>query len=123
MIIAMPVWNGRISPVFDSAQKLLITEYSDKQLVRQIEESFIEKIPQKRVQELVDLQVQVLICGAISQCLWQMMVAAGIQVIPFIKGNTDIVLNAFTDGKLLRPSFLMPGCCGRKHRFRGKNNF
>jgi len=39
-----------------------------------------------------------------------MIVASGIDIIPFLRGRVDDVLNAYFSGRLLEPGFMLPGC-------------
>jgi len=52
----------------------------------------------------------VLLCGALSRPLDRMLTAAGIEIIPFLRGRADDVLNAYFAGRLLEPGFMLPGC-------------
>jgi len=72
-----------------------------------------------RARRLTELGVHVLICGAISWPLEAMLVSAGVRVIAQTCGPVEDVLRAFLAGQLASEAFLMPGCCGRRRRFRG----
>jgi len=80
----------------------------------------VEEDPQKRAAFLAGTGVGVLICGAISWPLQMAVSAAGIEVIPQTCGDVEAVLAAFLNGGLNRGGFLMPGCCGRRRRFRAR---
>jgi len=45
--------------------------------------------------------------------------ASGINIIPWISGPTEDVLEAYLQGTLSHPNFLMPGC--KKNRLRQKD--
>jgi predicted Fe-Mo cluster-binding NifX family protein len=61
--------------------------------------------------------VEVLICGAISRYFYSLLInVAGIDVIPWVSGSIEEVLNAYMKGNLYRQKFLMPGCCWHKGR-------
>jgi predicted Fe-Mo cluster-binding NifX family protein len=62
-----------------------------------------------RAAELRRYGVDLLICGAISAQLQFRIVAAGIQVIPFLCGPVDEVLDAYLNDRLARRAFAMPG--------------
>ena len=57
--------------------------------------------------------VSILVCGAISRPLHEMIILNGIQVIPFIAGDLDEVIGAWLSDALDNDRFAMPGCCGR----------
>ena len=110
MRIALAVWNGRISPVFDSSQRLLLVEVEGDRKLSEREEALLHRFPPGRVAELRQLQIQTLICGAISRPLATLITASGIRLITFVAGDVKPVLNAFLAGRLPGPGFWMPGC-------------
>jgi predicted Fe-Mo cluster-binding NifX family protein len=110
MKVAIPIWNGRVSPVFDTAGGLLVVETDGDQAVRQAHETLGAKSPRERLERLQDLQVNILICGAVSRFLAELITAAGIELVPFIAGDVEEVLEAFLHNGLSEPAFAMPGC-------------
>jgi len=120
MKVAIPHWQGRVSPVFDVATRLLIVEVADGQISGRSEVPLSSTDPAQRAGELAGSRTNVLICGAISWPLEITVSSVGIQVIAQICGQVEEVLKAFLEGKLSDPAFLMPGCCGRRRRFRGR---
>jgi predicted Fe-Mo cluster-binding NifX family protein len=114
MRVAIPLWQGRVSPVFDEARRILLVDVSkDKEQHRQ-EESLIARNPFERAQLLPKLGVDLLICGMISQTQRTALASAGINVIPHICGCMEEVIAAFLDGRIENGALLMPGCGGRK---------
>lgn len=118
MKIAIPVWNGLVSSVFDFAGLLIVVDIDGK---RQISRSQIQleqqDIPQ-RVNKLAGEGIEVVICGAISRPLASALSACNIEVIPFVSGSVDEVLEAYLDNRLAEPRFLQPGCWpGARKRF------
>ena len=63
-----------------------------------------------RCKRMVQLDVQVLICGAISRPLEEALAPEAVRIIPNTCGSVDQVLEAFRLGKLTDKTFLMPGC-------------
>ena len=118
MRVAIPTWIDRVSPVFDVARRLVVvTLGGDRQVKR--EEAAIEAADLAvRVARVTQLGVDVLICGAISMPLEAMLASAGIRVIPHKCGRVEDIVVAFASGQLTDETFLMPGCCGRRGRFR-----
>ena len=118
MRVAIPAYGGRISPVFDAAQHLLIIdilngeERGRNELVMQAPESL------RRARWVTGLGVNVLICGAISWPLAALLESAGVRVISRKCGHVEDVLRAFKSGGLSQDAFLMPGCRGRRRRKR-----
>jgi len=110
MKIAIPVWNGYVSNVFDFAHKLLLVEIEDGKETGRSEVELKDKSLPVRTNKLNDLRVNVLVCGAISQALAQMVTASGIQLLPYVTGRADEVLQAYMTGTLVQRRFAMPGC-------------
>jgi predicted Fe-Mo cluster-binding NifX family protein len=119
MRVALTAWDGRISPVFDTARRVLIVDVEDGLSVRRMEEPLEEGLPDRRLARLTALKVETLICGAISRPLADMVQAAGLQLVPFVAGPVEEVLRAYVNGSLPAAVFQMPGCCGARRRFRG----
>jgi len=114
MRIAIPVWQGRVSPVFDEASRILLVDISEKQEKHRQEESLTSRNPFERAQFLPRLGVDLLICGMISQTQQAALCSAGIQIIPCICGTMEEVIAAFLDGRIESEAMRMPGCAGRK---------
>lgn len=110
MRIAVPTWEGRVSPVFDTARRILVVHVENGEIRSRREESLAGGMPPAITAQLGGLGVNVLICGAVSRPLANMIVASGIELIPFAGGDVDEILRAFLAGKVLEPAFLMPGC-------------
>ena len=120
MRVAVPVWQGRVSPVFDVAGQLLLVELVQGVEVSRREYPLPDAEPQQRAAQLSELQVETLICGAISQALEALLTENGIRVHGRVCGNVDDVLKAFVAGTLGESQYAMPGCCGQqRRRFRG----
>lgn len=119
MKVAIPTWDDRVSPVFDVARHLLVVDVEDDAEIGRSEVVMEEAAFAPKAKRFADLGVKVLICGAISWPLEQMLVSAGVSVIPQACGMVEDVLEAFISGQLTEQAFLMPGCCGRRRRLRG----
>lgn len=119
MKVALPVWNGRVSPVFDAATRMLIVEMGEGGEVARREELIGDTLAPRRAWRLRELGVNVLLCGAISRPLSAMLAGAGITVVPFVTGEVEEVLSAYLTGAIAEPQYLMPGCGGRRMRHRG----
>jgi predicted Fe-Mo cluster-binding NifX family protein len=120
MRLAIPVWQGRISPVFDVAGQLLLVELTDSREVAREERLVEGNTADERAKNLAELGVGTLICAGISQSLETGLTDRGVRVIARICGNVEEVLAAFVTGRLREERFAMPGCCGqRRQRHRG----
>ena len=118
MRVALTIWNGHISPVFDVSRTLLILEVEDGAILDEWTEALPESEASAKISKLAELEVKTLICGAISHPLQGMAAARSIQLIPFVAGEVQKVKEAFLSGALPSPLFLMPGCRGGGKKYR-----
>jgi predicted Fe-Mo cluster-binding NifX family protein len=119
MRVAIPQWQGRVSPVFDVAGTLLLVEVADGGEIGRQEVTLTTTDPTRRAEQVARLPADVLICGAISWPLEVALRSAGVQVISQICGQVNDVMHSFLVGDIESDAFRMPGCCGRR-RFRGR---
>ena len=84
MRIALPIWNGRISPLFDSATQLLVVEVSNSSEARRWEVALGGGSARARAKRLAGLGIDILICGGISTSCIQLLESEGIAPIPWI---------------------------------------
>lgn len=114
MTLAMPIWEGRISPVFDVARHLLLVELENGSERSRQERLVTEHSLHNWVTMLAELGVDSLVCGAITDELAAALMRGGVQIVPWIKGEVQPVLAAYLAGELSDPSFAVPGSrCGR----------
>ena len=109
MKVALPVWQGRVSSVFDFAHRLLVVEFEKGREKSRQEIVIVEQSGPNRAAMLKQLGVRVLICGAISRLLAEMINSSGIQVLPFVSGSTEQIINAYKTGQLSQPQYILPG--------------
>ncbi len=122
MKAAFAHWDGRIAPVFDTAGRVRIIEVQAGRIVGEAHETLPEDAPAQKALRLAGLEIDTLVCGAISRTLYGMITAYGIQVIPFVAGDLGEVVAAWQAGTLEHDAFAMPGCCGRGRRWFGGRN-
>jgi predicted Fe-Mo cluster-binding NifX family protein len=125
MRLAIAEWNGYVSPVFDTAGRVRIVETDTPLDTEGHMAEITEEDAARRALRLVELRVDVLICGAISRPLEAMIAAQGIRVVPRVCGPASEVIQSFAINPALPDEFAMPGCCrrggghGRRRRQRG----
>lgn len=120
--IAIPVWDGRVSPVLDTAARLWVCDISSHS---QGAANMVEVGPadiRQRAQLIRNLGVHTLLCGALSRQLHNLLVSTGVVVRPWLTGSVEDVLAAYTEGRLNADSFLLPGCRRRRQRGRSMGN-
>jgi hypothetical protein len=82
MRVAIPFFDGRISPVFDTARRLLLVDIEGGREVWRTEQIVEEPELGPRARRVAELGADVLICGAISWPLEVMLLSARVEVIP-----------------------------------------
>jgi predicted Fe-Mo cluster-binding NifX family protein len=107
--IAIPEWDGRVSPVFDAAEHIRVMDFEQRREVARYCVDLARYNPDLRAAQLAHLGVNVLVCGAISHSLHRGMNAFGIRVIDGLCGETDAVIKALlTNGQIPAP-LRLPG--------------
>ena len=112
MTIAIPVSQDRISPVLDTAARLLlVTRRRGKEVERK--EFVLSPLPAESLAySVAELRVDMLLCAALSESLLRALERRGVRVKPHLCGEVESVLRAFDCGQLRRDEFRMPGCWG-----------
>lgn len=112
MLIAVPNCQGRVSPVFDVAARLLLVRLKGEAELERREIVLFEKRTDELVRDLKKLGIKVLICGGISQGLQVALEHVGIRILSQVCGEVEAVIIAYRQGTLLKNAeFIMPGCC------------
>ncbi len=109
MKVAMTVWGNRISPVFDSAQTILLAEIAGGAVVDEQREFLPRMVAAGLARMVSEKGIDVLICGAISEHPAQIIQQSGIRLLSFVGGSADDFLSTYAAGKSIT-SFMMPGC-------------
>jgi len=95
MKIAIPVFHTKISPRFDSTQGFILLQVEKSEVVRR------ENIPTKgwpasgKIKQLVDLEVDTLICGGIDLESLQQLNFNGIKIYSWITGEFEDAVTRF----------------------------
>jgi predicted Fe-Mo cluster-binding NifX family protein len=106
MRIAIPAWNGRISPVFDVARSIRVIDITDGGVTHTKNHALKNE---SRAAKLVELGIDLLICAAISTPLEATMWVSGIEVISDICGTVEEIVEAFSSGDRELTRFRSPG--------------
>jgi len=121
MKVAMTVWGNRISPVFDSAQTILLADIEDGKIVdrrrdflpRMVAPGLPRMVAPGLARMVAEKGIDTLICGAISERPSQIIKQSGIKLLSFVGGNAENFLEAYAEGGPLE-LFRMPGCCNKR---------
>ena len=109
MRIAIAHWRDRVSPVFDVSDRIVLVDIENGRELQRKDQQLRSRKEFERAQEVCGHGAQVLLCGAVSNSMQTALRRTGIQVISFICGDLEDVLNAFMDGRLSDKCYQMPG--------------
>jgi len=104
--------------VFDVSNTLCVVELDGNKEKRRWNITLVNQDPFTRAKEISSIGVKVLICGAVSRILHMSLASAAIDVIGFMCGDLESVLEAFLQGQLWSGRFSMPGCFSQQQRLR-----
>lgn len=109
MRLGIPIWRDQVSPVFDVASQLLVV---DVEHGHETGRQFVQLGAlgeAGRTQRLAALHLDVLVCGAITRPLEEMVAAAGVEVISMVSGPIELVAGFIVAGRHFPRQYLMPG--------------
>jgi predicted Fe-Mo cluster-binding NifX family protein len=115
MKVALSVFKGCISTVFDASQHLLVLEINGSGEQKRTMVKLETNDPIRRASQLSEEGINVLICGAISMPMQASISARSIVVYPFVRGKLEDVISAYHDGNLGQAVYSLPGCRRRRH--------
>ena len=109
MKVAVTVWQNTVSTVCDFSSRLLVFNVTEGEVKNRSFVPFETRFLPERVNQLVALGVEVLLCGAVSRPLERMIHASGVKVIPCLRGSIEEIIRAYLDGSLCNNRFTLPG--------------
>jgi len=109
MKVAITVWEDCVSSVLDFSQRLFVVELNDRGEMSPVQIVLLEQGALARLAKMRELDIDVLICGAVSQPLAAAFTSSGIRLLPYVTGKVDDVLKAYQTGELGLPQFRLPG--------------
>lgn len=107
--IAVPIFNGRVSPVLDTCTQLCMVESSGASPAANRTLPMKSSSIYERSGEMIKYGVQIIICGAVSEAFYNLLTEAGIDLVCGVTGDVDEVIAAHRNGTLNQPRFRMPG--------------
>ncbi len=116
-MVAMPVYQERISPLLDVAKKFVIFELESGEIRQKLIIDIHAEADPFRIEKLREIGVSVIISGAVSGVVSRMINERGIRLISWVNGPVDDVIELYIRDAL-RPYCPAPRGCGRKRRQR-----
>lgn len=102
--------ENRVAYRLDCAETILVASKDRNGNVRLEEAALSERDPIRRVQQIADLGIETLICGAVSGFVFRMFQHHGVRVIGGVIGDAQDVLDHYLSGNLRAGAILQkPG--------------
>lgn len=109
MRLGVAIWGSEVSPVFDFSHRILVVQCDAHCKQVRYRYDIPDESMAARAERLRELGVNVLVCGAISNPLADMVRGLGITLIPWKCGLVEEVLLAYFTGTLRDSRFTLPG--------------
>lgn len=99
-LVAIPVFEERISPLLDVAERFVLFEVNNGSVTQKVVITISAETERLRIQKLKELGVAVVICGAVSRHLSFIINETGIKNISWINGPVDDAIKSFLNNTL-----------------------
>ena len=113
MKVAVPRFGEDIAPCFEYSATITIFTFRGKKIVDVTDFTLQSRDALDRFRLLRDQQVKTLICGGLQDYFEDLLKANGINVISWVSGNVEKLLERFIEGRLVsNPRSLFAGSTG-----------
>lgn len=103
MRVAVPIWHNRVSPVLDSAQRVLLLDVAAGAVTTRAELQITSADPVSKARELAAWGAKLVVCGGLSRTLAMVLQSEGIGVVANVSGEVDTAVSRALAGNLERP--------------------
>jgi len=97
--IAIPLFGSRVSPRFDCAQNFMLVTIKNGEMEKGDTVVLVQTNPLEKINTLIRLGVDVIICGGVSKFYEQLLEGEGVQLISGVRGEVNDILAQFMSGK------------------------
>lgn len=115
-LLAIPVFQDRISPLLDEARRFILVELTDGSVLQRSVVTLNAGSAMLRMAKLKEIGVSVIISGAVSGYLSAFINEQGFIHYSWASGQVDEVVSLYLDGRL-KPA----GDCGKPCRGSGRS--
>ncbi|HOK02008.1 MAG: hypothetical protein BWY23_00291 [Spirochaetes bacterium ADurb.Bin218] len=99
-LVAIPIFQDRISPLLDEAKRFIIFEISENSITQSITINLDLESCSLRIARLKEMGVTVLISGAVSRFISEMIIDSGIKHYPWNSGAIEEIIDLYIKNKL-----------------------
>ena len=117
-LIAVPVFQDRVSPLMDVSNRYMIYETEDGKIKQRIDISLNADGESQRVEKLKEIGVNTIICGAVSGYVAHLVDDKGMRLLSMIYGPIDEIIEHYLKNSL--GTYCSGACNGRKRQRRGQ---
>lgn len=117
MKIAIPTFGARVSPRFDCAQAVLVVTVDDGGPSERQELAASGWAPHERINRLIELGVDTVICGGIDCWSVESLQAAGVTIYAWVQGQVEDALATLLRGDQDSQALLQAGGRWQWRRF------
>jgi len=122
MRIAVPTFGVRVSPRFDCAQTVLLVSVVDGGLSDRKELAASDWAPHERINKLLELGVDTVLCGGIDCWSAESLRSAGVTIYGWVTGEVEDALACLLRGELVAYAGLGGGRFGGCQQLRGRGS-
>jgi predicted Fe-Mo cluster-binding NifX family protein len=117
-MVAIPVFQERVSPLLDVARKFAIYDLVEGEIRQKLIVDVHAGNEALRVDKLKEMGVSVIIGGAVSGFVGHLICERGMRLIPWVCGPVDEIIDRYMRDVLEPPGGEKPGCGRGKRRGR-----
>jgi predicted Fe-Mo cluster-binding NifX family protein len=99
-LLAIPNFGDRISPRIDYAETLQLITVEDKKVLRKDTIKIIAHSNLERINQIIRLKPDVVICDGISNLLQDKLIENKIEIVAWIHGIVDDIVEKYLNGKI-----------------------
>ncbi|MCG8571624.1 MAG: hypothetical protein MJB14_15930 [Spirochaetes bacterium] len=110
MKIAIPVNDNKISSVMDFSNRLSISKVNGNEWEILKGVDFSNENLKIKLQVLLDNNIDLVICGVLSNYLSEMIIKQNIKILSGFCGPIEEVIQAYINNKLCIKKYMLPGC-------------
>lgn len=100
MRVAIPRFGESVAPCFEYSATMAIFTIEDGRIAGQIDVAIESRVAYDRVRLMKAKRVDTVICGGVQAFYEDLLKADDIQVISWVSGKVDDLLNLFIEGRL-----------------------
>lgn len=99
-LLAIPNFGERVSPRIDYAETLQLINIEGRKIVQKETIKIIAQSNLERINQIIRLKPDVIICDGISNLLYEKLIENNIDLIPWIHGRISDIVEKYLTGEI-----------------------